>query len=224
MVSGCESQSQFRSANPPASFSLGLIFIGKEEISTQEYYSTVRQGIPATQHPFPLRAPLACSKQTRLTLREDSVSLRLMQSVPAETAERRGAVNQHHSPGSREVQLHRGNTDQGVQFEYTEKRTELSTGPKLCKSIPSVPMKNQYKKASATQLPTPACSVIIPPCRHAHGLCQHWMISFLLYFSPIVASCYSVSCAFLYFNHIWLPFCPQNQTTRCLLQASNSHW
>lgn len=67
-----------------------------------------------------------------------------MQSVPAETAELQGAVNQHHFPGAWKVQLHRRDTDQGVQLEYTEKRTELSTGPKLHKSTPSVPTKNQY--------------------------------------------------------------------------------
>lgn len=162
------------------------------------------------------KSPLARAKETQLISKEDSASPDLMQHKPAETAEHKVAMNQPQSPGTQWVWGHRTAAVWGPQVEYTERRTEHQLA-----------LDHSWSRLETPHHTAPRSSSL---CKNFPLQTRAWVVSaredlfFLSVLPPVVASCFSVSGSVWYFNHIWLIFCPQNQTTRCLLQASNSHW
>lgn len=115
-VSGCKSQCWLGSSS---FFYLRALFRKGRALHIGTL-CRVRYSIPATQHPFPTRAPLACTKQIQLILGEDLVSPDLMQQ------QQNMRVLQE---STQRVWLQRGERAHELHFECTKR--ELSMGSKV---------------------------------------------------------------------------------------------
>lgn len=165
---------------------------------------------------FSYKSPLAHAKETQLILEEESASPDLAQREPAETAEHEVATTQPQSPGTQRVWGHRTAAVRGPQVEYTERRTEHQLPLHRGWSWSQTPCHTAPRSSSL-------CKIF--PLQTRAWLVPAWEDLFLSILPPQFCQfCFSVSGSVWYFNRIWLIFCPQNQTTRCLLRASNSHW